>query len=327
MDTRGFKLCAAAVGILPVTAGCTDRAPQEHPNILFILSDDHTSQSWGIYGGIPGAVRRQRQHRPPCRRRVRAGQRVLHQLDLGAEPGRDPHRAVQPPERRLHARRRTASRTRQHRQAAAAGRLPDGADRQMASEKGTGGIRLLQRFPRSGHLPRPGIQDGRKLDGRRQGRRRCGGKGILDRSGDRQGNPLDQRAGPDEALFYVLPLQGYARTVRLPGAVRAPLRRREVPRTGKPARIRTREVGPHVRGPAARNDGMALEQGLHRSGELVDLLPRTAFLRRRGGFGRQPPGHLPNSYATTCAAPRRSTTTSAVCSARSTKRGWRRIRS
>ena len=163
-----------------------------------------------------GAVRRQRQHRPPCRRRVRAGQRVLHQLDLGAEPGRDPHRAVQPPERRLHARRRTASRTGQHRQAAAAGRLPDGADRQMASEKGTSGIRLLQRFPRSGHLPRPGIQDGRKLDGRRQGRRRRGGKGILDRSGDRQGDPLDQRAGPDEALFYVLPLQGYARTVRFP---------------------------------------------------------------------------------------------------------------
>ena len=52
MDTRGFKICAAAVGILPVTAGCTDQAPQEHPNILFILSDDHTSQSWGIYGGI-----------------------------------------------------------------------------------------------------------------------------------------------------------------------------------------------------------------------------------------------------------------------------------
>ena len=24
----------------------------ERPNILFIMSDDHTSQSWGIYGGI-----------------------------------------------------------------------------------------------------------------------------------------------------------------------------------------------------------------------------------------------------------------------------------
>ena len=25
-------------------------AQEERPNILFILSDDHTSQSWGIYG-------------------------------------------------------------------------------------------------------------------------------------------------------------------------------------------------------------------------------------------------------------------------------------
>ena len=27
---------------------------EERPNILFILSDDHTSQSWGIYGGVLG---------------------------------------------------------------------------------------------------------------------------------------------------------------------------------------------------------------------------------------------------------------------------------
>ena len=24
----------------------------DKPNILFIMSDDHTSQAWGIYGGI-----------------------------------------------------------------------------------------------------------------------------------------------------------------------------------------------------------------------------------------------------------------------------------
>lgn len=24
----------------------------QRPNILFILSDDHTSQAWGIYGGV-----------------------------------------------------------------------------------------------------------------------------------------------------------------------------------------------------------------------------------------------------------------------------------
>lgn len=53
MDKRGIKLCAAALGVVPAVAGCTDAPRQaERPNILFILSDDHTSQSWGIYGGI-----------------------------------------------------------------------------------------------------------------------------------------------------------------------------------------------------------------------------------------------------------------------------------
>lgn len=35
-----------------VQAGTSDKSGKERPNILFILSDDHTSQSWGIYGGI-----------------------------------------------------------------------------------------------------------------------------------------------------------------------------------------------------------------------------------------------------------------------------------
>ena len=35
--------------LLPSFAG---NVQDERPNILFILSDDHTSQSWGIYGGI-----------------------------------------------------------------------------------------------------------------------------------------------------------------------------------------------------------------------------------------------------------------------------------
>ena len=32
-------------------AAQADKGNNERPNILFILSDDHTSQSWGIYGG------------------------------------------------------------------------------------------------------------------------------------------------------------------------------------------------------------------------------------------------------------------------------------
>ena len=29
-----------------------DKNELDRPNILFIMSDDHTSQAWGIYGGI-----------------------------------------------------------------------------------------------------------------------------------------------------------------------------------------------------------------------------------------------------------------------------------
>ena len=34
--------------------GCNEKADQapKPPNILFILSDDHTSSAWGVYGGI-----------------------------------------------------------------------------------------------------------------------------------------------------------------------------------------------------------------------------------------------------------------------------------
>ena len=38
-------------GIFYVLSSCTTDS-QERPNILFIMSDDHTSQAWGIYGGI-----------------------------------------------------------------------------------------------------------------------------------------------------------------------------------------------------------------------------------------------------------------------------------
>jgi len=31
---------------------CNEKKEDTKPNILFIMSDDHTSQAWGIYGGI-----------------------------------------------------------------------------------------------------------------------------------------------------------------------------------------------------------------------------------------------------------------------------------
>ncbi|MEG2066149.1 MAG: sulfatase [Tannerellaceae bacterium] len=39
--------------LLPTTGQAEEKsAADERPNILFILSDDHTSQAWGIYGGV-----------------------------------------------------------------------------------------------------------------------------------------------------------------------------------------------------------------------------------------------------------------------------------
>ena len=52
MDYKHLKLYGAALSLVPGAVACTSEASEaEQPNILFILSDDHTSQSWGIYGG------------------------------------------------------------------------------------------------------------------------------------------------------------------------------------------------------------------------------------------------------------------------------------
>ncbi|WP_418991390.1 sulfatase [Alistipes sp.] len=52
MNKHRFTKCVATVGLIPLAVGCAQTAKQQRPNILFILSDDHTSQSWGIYGGV-----------------------------------------------------------------------------------------------------------------------------------------------------------------------------------------------------------------------------------------------------------------------------------
>lgn len=53
MDVR----CLTILGVAAVSVAASCSSPKEEnqaerPNILFILSDDHTSQSWGIYGGV-----------------------------------------------------------------------------------------------------------------------------------------------------------------------------------------------------------------------------------------------------------------------------------
>jgi len=45
-------VCLLAAAHSTLAASLTEKTKNERPNILFILSDDHTSQAWGIYGGI-----------------------------------------------------------------------------------------------------------------------------------------------------------------------------------------------------------------------------------------------------------------------------------
>lgn len=52
---KGIALsCAMALILISCKEKATEVEPkaEERPNILFIMADDHTSQAWGIYGGI-----------------------------------------------------------------------------------------------------------------------------------------------------------------------------------------------------------------------------------------------------------------------------------
>ena len=49
---RNRLIPCALIGVLMFTSCVSRQTESERPNILFILSDDHTSQAWGIYGGI-----------------------------------------------------------------------------------------------------------------------------------------------------------------------------------------------------------------------------------------------------------------------------------
>ena len=49
------KLIFPALGLFSLSSCSTDNLQPENverPNILFIMSDDHTSQAWGVYGGV-----------------------------------------------------------------------------------------------------------------------------------------------------------------------------------------------------------------------------------------------------------------------------------
>ena len=62
--TTGFLASAS-----PAMADEKPEADSGRPNILSSFPDDHTSQAWGIYGGIRERIREEREYPPPGRPR------------------------------------------------------------------------------------------------------------------------------------------------------------------------------------------------------------------------------------------------------------------
>jgi len=49
---RSQKIFLVILGMFYFLSSCNSVLNEQRPNILFIMSDDHTSQAWGIYGGL-----------------------------------------------------------------------------------------------------------------------------------------------------------------------------------------------------------------------------------------------------------------------------------
>ena len=83
------------------SANKSEKSQEERPNILFILSDDHTGQAWGIYGGILADYVKNENIR-----RLAAEGCVLDNCfctNSISAPSRHYDRGIQPPQRRLYA--------------------------------------------------------------------------------------------------------------------------------------------------------------------------------------------------------------------------------
>ena len=138
-------------------------AEQRRPNILFIMSDDHTTQAIGAYGSRLAGLNPTPNIDALAAERDALRPGLLQQLDLHAQPGQHHHRAVPAEERGARSRRRDSAREAVPPDGDEEGGLPDGDDRQVAPEAGTRGLRLLLRPAGPGRvlrpdLPRPGRQ-------------------------------------------------------------------------------------------------------------------------------------------------------------------------
>ena len=125
----------------------------QRPNILFILSDDHTSQAWGIYGGVLAEYAHNANIRRLAKEGVVLDNCFLHQLYLSTQPCQYPHRSIQSPEQTVHPCGLTGHLHPHPCHPATSQRIPHRTRRQMAYPVATARIRLLLHLLRSRRIP------------------------------------------------------------------------------------------------------------------------------------------------------------------------------
>ena len=78
--------------LLPLLS--SSASSDSRPNVLFIMSDDHTTQALGCYGSRLAGLNPDADDRPAGARGSAVRERILHELDLHAEPGLHPDRPI-----------------------------------------------------------------------------------------------------------------------------------------------------------------------------------------------------------------------------------------
>ena len=211
----GFAPCAPDSRRRPFHVPCRAgrcRRPSEHR--LHHVGRSCRARHWRV------RVARQPdpQHRSPGPRGRDPAERVRDQLDLHAEPRRDPDRPVCTPERRpgvqpLRQRADDGGAT------APAGRVSHGDDRQVAPRERSRRLRSVGDPARPGRLHEPAALHG-------DGREDVHGP-VRDRRDHGPGDRLHQEPAPGQAVLPDGPQQGAAPAVgagrQAPGAVRGPL--------------------------------------------------------------------------------------------------------
>ena len=84
-------ISTAALSLSAVAAFAADG----RPNILYIMSDDHSFQTIGVYASVLKDYVKTPQYRPYSQRRRQDGELLCHQFHQHSQPGGYPDGAIQ----------------------------------------------------------------------------------------------------------------------------------------------------------------------------------------------------------------------------------------